>query len=58
MRCEVRYSKELGRGICYAPHKEGGGHYVRLPVWESLVLPLAVLALLGCWALDLVLGKE
>lgn len=58
MRCHVIYERSIGRGVCYEPHTEGGGHYVRLPVWETIVLPFAVLLMLGCWAVDLILGKE
>lgn len=56
--CQVRYDRAARRGVCYAAHREGGGHYVRLPVWEMCVLPVAMLALFLCWMLELCLGKE
>lgn len=58
MKCEVVYDKALRRGICHAPHKEGGGHYVRLPIWEVMVLPVAVLALLAALVIDFAPGRR
>lgn len=54
----TRYCRELGRGLRYDPHPDGGGTYARLPVWEFLVVtscaatlaPAALIACLACAA--------
>lgn len=66
MKCQITYEKSLGRGICYSPHIEGSGHYVRFPVWEIMVatffatvviIPFGMFVVY-CLTLDVIFGAK